>query len=185
MSRSGSVEWNGKINPVTMSWSWEGVEVMFIMSKFTVKTANADAEAVIEEFLDALEAMSVERFLNVWHADGVQIMPLSPDGFPARLEGKEAIRRQYWHLPTYYKFIRFPDRVYYFTNDPKRVWVEFRGEIQIMATGKSYNNNFVSLFTLRDGRIIEYKEYSSPFTLLTPFLGSEALRKNLSQAPKK
>jgi len=31
---------------------------MFIISKFTVKTANADAEAVIEEFLDALEAMS-------------------------------------------------------------------------------------------------------------------------------
>jgi hypothetical protein len=40
---------------------------MFIMSKFTVKTANADAEAVIEEFLDALEAMSIDRFLNVWH----------------------------------------------------------------------------------------------------------------------
>jgi len=31
---------------------------MFIISKFTFKTANADAEAVIEEFLDALEAMS-------------------------------------------------------------------------------------------------------------------------------
>ena len=39
---------------------------MFIMSKFTVKTANADAEAVIEEFLDALEAMNLERFLNIW-----------------------------------------------------------------------------------------------------------------------
>ena len=31
---------------------------MFIISKFTVKTANADAEAVIEEFLEPLEAMS-------------------------------------------------------------------------------------------------------------------------------
>ncbi|MGA2868560.1 MAG: hypothetical protein ABSF34_05300 [Verrucomicrobiota bacterium] len=41
------------------------------MSKFTVRIANADAEAVIEEFLDALEAMSVERFLNVWHENGV------------------------------------------------------------------------------------------------------------------
>lgn len=157
---------------------------MFIMSKFTVKTANADAEAVIEEFLDALEVMSIERLLKVWHENGVQIMPYSPEGFPTRLEGKEAIRRQYCHLPTYYKSIRFPDRVFHFTNDPNRVWVESRSEIQIKATGKTYNNNFASLFTLHDARIIEYKEYSSPFTLLTPFSSSEVLRKNLSQPPK-
>ena len=78
---------------------------MFIMSKFTVKAANADAEAVIEEFLDALEAMSMERFLKVWHDDGVQIMPYAPEGFPARLEGKEAIRQQYGSLPKDYKSI--------------------------------------------------------------------------------
>ena len=156
---------------------------MFIMSKFTIKSANTDAEAVIEEFLDALEAMSIERFLNVWHDGGVQVMPLSPDFFPTRIEGKEAVRRYYGRLPTYYKLIRFSDRVFHFTNDPSRVWVEFRCEIQVKATGKSYNNNFVSLFTLRDARITEYKEYSSPFTLLTPFFSSEALRKNLSQQP--
>jgi hypothetical protein len=52
---------------------------MFIMSKFTVKTVNADAEAVIEEYLDALEAMSIERLLNVWNDNGVQIMPYSPE----------------------------------------------------------------------------------------------------------
>jgi|HubBroStandDraft_3_1064219.scaffolds.fasta_scaffold832951_1 ketosteroid isomerase-like protein len=153
---------------------------MFIMSKFTIKTANADAEAVIEEFLDALEAMNIDRFLDVWHDNGVQIMPLSPDGFRTRIEGKETIRRQYIRLPPYYKCIRFSDRVFYFTNDSNQVWVEFRGEIQIKETGKSYDNNFVSLFTLRDARIIEYKEYSSPFTLLTPFFSAEALRRNFS-----
>jgi len=158
---------------------------MFIMSKFTVKAVNADAEAVIEEFLDALEAMSIERFLAVWHDAGVQIMPLSPDGFPARLEGKEVIHRQYRQIPIFYKFVRFPDRVFHFTNDPKRVWVELRVEMLIKATGKSYNNNFVCLFTLHDGRIIEYKEYSGPFTLLTPIFGDEVLRKNLRPSPKK
>jgi ketosteroid isomerase-like protein len=80
--------------------------------------------------------------------------------------------------------MRFQDRVFHYTNDPNRVWVESRSEIQIKATGKTYNNNLASLFTLHDTRIIEYKEYSSPFTLLTPFLSSEALRKNLSQPPK-
>ncbi len=158
---------------------------MFSMSKFTVKTANADAEAVIEEFLDALEAMSVERFLKVWHNDGVQVMLYSPEGFPIRLEGKEAIRRQYSSLLTNYMSVSFPDRVFYFTNDSNRVWAEFRGEIQVKATGKYYNNNYVCLFTLRDGRIIEYKEYSNPIILLNAFGGREALRNNFGKTPKK
>ena len=38
---------------------------MFIMSKFTAKTTNADMSAVIKEFLDALEALSIKRFVNV------------------------------------------------------------------------------------------------------------------------
>ena len=158
---------------------------MFIMSKFTVKTANADAEAVIEEFLDALEAMSIDRILNVWHDNGVQVMPYSPEGFPTRLEGKEAIGRKYVTLVAKYKSVRIPDRVFHFTNDPNHVWVEYRGEIQIKATGKSYNNTHVSLFTLRNGRIIECKEYSNPIILLKAFGNPEILRKNFSESQKK
>jgi ketosteroid isomerase-like protein len=158
---------------------------MFIMSKFTVKTANADAEDIIEEFLDALEAMSIERFLNVWHDDGVQIMPYAIDGFPVRLEGKEAIRRQYNTILTKHKSLRIPDRVFYFTNDPARVWVEFRGEVAVKATGKSYSNTYVCLFTLRDGRIIEYKEYSNPVILLNAVGNSEHHGLNLSNRPKR
>lgn len=158
---------------------------MFIMSRFTVKTAHADAEAVIEEFLDALETMNMERFLNVWHDSGVQVMPYAPDGFPTRLEGKEAIRRHYGVLLTEYKSMRIPDRAFHFTNDLNHVWVEFRGEILIKATGKSYNNTCVSLFTLRDGRIIEYKEYSNPISLLNAFGGSEAVSEKIGESLKK
>ncbi|MGA2868901.1 MAG: nuclear transport factor 2 family protein [Verrucomicrobiota bacterium] len=147
------------------------------MSKFTIKIANADAEAVIEEFLDALEAISVERFLNVWHENGVQVMPYAPEGFPARLEGKKAIRRQYAILLAEYKSIRIPNRIFHFTNDPNRVWVELQSEIQFKATGKSYNNTYVCLFILRDGKIIEYKEYFNPLILLNSFDNPAVLRK--------
>jgi uncharacterized protein len=155
------------------------------MSKFTVKAANIDAEAVINEFLDALEAMSIERFFNVWHDEGVQIMPYSPEGFPARIEGKAAIRRHCGNLLTNYKFVRFPDRFFHFTSDPNRVWAEFRSEIQIKATGKSYNNTYACLFTLRDGRIIEYKEYANPLILLNAFGSPETPHKKSGKLPKK
>jgi hypothetical protein len=41
----------------------------------------------VEEFVDALEAMNIERFANIWHQDGVVILPFSPKGFPARIVG--------------------------------------------------------------------------------------------------
>jgi ketosteroid isomerase-like protein len=158
---------------------------MFIMSKFTVKIANAGAEVVIEEFLDALEAMCIERFLNVWHENGVQIMPYAPAGFPARLEGKEAIRGRYGILFEECNSMRIPDRVFHFTNEPNRVWVEFRGEIQIKATCKSFSNNYVCLFTVRDGKIIEYKEYFNPIIFLHAFSPPEAVRMKSDKLPKK
>jgi ketosteroid isomerase-like protein len=161
------------------------MEAMFIMSKFTVKTANADAEAVIEEFLDALEAGNIGQILNVWHDNGVQVMPYSPEGFPTRLEGKAAISHKYGALVAEYKSMRIPDRVFHFTHDPNRIWVEYRSEIQIKATGQSYHNTYVCLFTLRDGRIIECKEYSNPIILLKAFGNSEIIRKNFGKAPKK
>jgi ketosteroid isomerase-like protein len=155
------------------------------MSKFTIKAANADSGAVIEEFLDALETMNIERFLNVWHDNGVHIMPYSPEGFPSRLEGKEAIRRQYDTVLTKYKSLHIPDRVYYFTNDPNRVWAEFCSEIQIKATGKSYHNSFVCLFTLCEGRIIEYKEYSNPIILLNVFGNPKKSAQKIGRSPEK
>jgi uncharacterized protein (TIGR03435 family) len=46
------------------------LEIMFIMSKLKVKTANTDVEAVFEDVLDVLEPTSFERFLKVWHDMG-------------------------------------------------------------------------------------------------------------------
>lgn len=45
------------------------------------------------------------------------------------------------------------------------------GEIQIAATGKPYNNRYIGLFRLRDGKIVLFKEYFNP-TILTESFGS-------------
>lgn len=136
------------------------------MSKFTIKTANADAEAVVEEFFDSLEAMNIERFAKIWHQDGIVILPFSPKGFPTRIEGIEKIRRQYGSFLMRCKRMRIGDRVFHFSSDHARVWAEFRGEIEIKATGMLYSNSYVSQLILHEARILEYMEYFSPFLLL-------------------
>ncbi len=77
-------------------------------------------------------------------------MPFSPQGFPTRLEGKDAVYRQYSSLPKNYTSMKFPNLVIYPMLDPNLVLAEYRGEIQIAATGKQYNNRYIRLFRLRD-----------------------------------
>lgn len=123
--------------------------------------------AVVEEFFAALEAMDVDRFLRVWAEDGVQVMPFSPPGFPQRLDGREAIANQYRSLPENYASMRFPREILA-TEDANRFLVRYTGSIELKAGGR-YDNTYVSLVTLEDGRIVEFVEYFNPIVLQNAF----------------
>lgn len=132
----------------------------------------ADAERarnrqVVEDFFAALEAMDLERFVGLWAEDGVQSMPFSPEGFPRRLEGREAVRNQYRSLPENYRSMRFPREILAM-DDPARFVVRYTGEIEL-KDGGLYDNSYVGLFTVRDGQIAEFVEYFDPIILQRAF----------------
>lgn len=84
---------------------------------------------VVRRFLGALEAMDVEGFLDLWAENGVQEMPFAPRGFPDRLDGKKAIRRQYGGLPEAYTRTAFPIADLQTMEDPTWVVAQYRGVI--------------------------------------------------------
>lgn len=127
-------------------------------------TAN---RAAIEQFFSGLEAMDVQRAVSAFAEDGVQVMPYSPDGFPKRLDGRAAILRQYSALPDNYTSMRFPREILA-TEDPERFVVRYTGEIALKAGGR-YDNTYVGLFTVRDGRIQEFVEFFDPIILQKAF----------------
>lgn len=145
----------------------------------TSQTTNTDRDLatrdrnlqVVQTFYSLLEAKDIDSWIELWDAKGVQEMPFSPQGFPTRLEGKDAVYRQYSSLPKNYTSMKFPNLVIYPMLDPNLVLAEYRGEIQIAATGKQYNNRYIGLFRLRDGKIVLFKEYFNP-TILTESFGS-------------
>jgi hypothetical protein len=46
--------------------------------------------------------------------------------------------------------------------DPNTLYAEYRGEIEVLATGKPYNNIYAGLFKFRNGKILLYREYYNP-----------------------
>ena len=75
--------------------------------------------------------------------------------------------------------MEFPGRRVRPMADPEWVVAEYRGEIDLKGGG-SYNNDYVGVFRVVDGRIVLFKEYFNPRVLLDSFGGEEGLAKTFS-----
>ncbi|KAB8332166.1 nuclear transport factor 2 family protein [Scytonema tolypothrichoides VB-61278] len=135
----------------------------------TMASAQTNAEAIrqkneqtIRTYFELLSQKRMDEWLKLWADDGVQDMPYSPAGFPKRVEGKAAVAKHYSALPTSVGRMVFPDLRIYPTTDPNTFFVEFRGEIEVLATKKPYNNTYAGLFKFRDGKVVLFREYYDP-----------------------
>ena len=119
-------------------------------------------QAVIN-FLTALEEKDMEKFASVWAEDAVQDMPYAPDGFPARLSGKENIVTHYSAWPENSGKADFTSNlIFYPLQNPEMVFVEFTGDVEIIPTARRYNQKYGGLFHVENGQIKLFREYFDP-----------------------
>lgn len=137
-------------------------------------------EQTVRDFLHLLAEKNLDAWADLWTEDAVQEMPFSPAGFPTKVEGRNALLKHYSGLPKAYGAMSFPDLVIYPMLDPSWVLAEFRGEIDVIATGRPYNNHYCGLFHLDNGKISLYREYYNPTVLTEAFGGALELFQSFS-----
>ena len=119
-------------------------------------------QAVID-FLTGLEDKDMDKLNNVWAEDAVQDMPYVPDGWPHQVVGKEALIAQYAGWPEAAGAANFTDAlIVYPMQDSQTVYVEFKGEVEILPTGRTYRQTYGSLFHVENGKITLYREFFDP-----------------------
>ncbi len=129
--------------------------------------ANQATIQPVEKFFKALEARNLENILATLNEDVVQEMPLSPNNFPKQLKGVDAMRNQYTDVMDYTQSY---EREYLSTNDPNTVLVKYNGAVTT-GEGKPYNNSYVGIFTVENGKISSFVEYFNPNILLNGWPG--------------
>ncbi len=129
--------------------------------------ADNNTIAVVEDFFDALEARKIQNVLATLNDGVVQEMPLSPNNFPKSLNGIDAMRNQYIGVMDYTQSY---EREYYGTSNPNTVLVKYNGTVTT-GEGKPYNNSYVGLFTIENGKISRFIEYFNPNILLNSWPG--------------
>jgi len=85
---------------------------------------------VVDSFFTTLENQQFELLKEIFAADGRQLNPYAPEGFPKSFNGAEGIYKYYSGLTVNFGKMMFPRKIYA-TEDPDFFFVQFRGEIEI------------------------------------------------------
>lgn len=131
-----------------------------------------------DHFSDLLRAALGERLhpadslLGLFTEDVIFEFPYAPDGLPKRLDGIAALAAHLERLGPLLSFgtMRLGD----VHTAGETVIFEFSCTGKGTKTGKPYNQNYISVVTLREGRIARYKDYWNPLVVLQALGGPEA-----------
>lgn len=122
-----------------------------------------NARQTVLDFLTGLERKDMGAVNAVWADDAVQDMPFAPAGWDNQIVGREALIRQYAQWPTIAGAANFTRHlVFHPTLDPRTVFVEDKGEVDIIPTGLTYRQTYGGLFHVEDCKIALFREYFDP-----------------------
>ncbi|MFD7665679.1 nuclear transport factor 2 family protein [Streptomyces sp. NPDC059788] len=117
----------------------------------------------------------IPAWVALWAEDGLMEFPFAPDGWPRRLEGKEAIAAYMRHYPDHIDLHDFPDLRIHQTTDPQTVVVEMRGVGRLVESDAPLDMTYIAVVTVGDGHITSYRDYWNPLAVQEPgtdFTGS-------------
>ena len=122
-------------------------------------------ERMFRRSLDGLLAKDTSGWVDMWTEDGTMEFPFAPVGHP-RLRGKQAIAEYMEAFPTKVEISAFPFVRFHHSADGKTLVVEFSCIGRSLETGRPYNQNYVGVMNIRDGRVSGYKDYFNPLVVL-------------------
>lgn len=141
-------------------------------------TTNTDLfpslSALLGQALGDLLAPEAKTFLDMCADDILFEFPFTPHGGTARLDGKAALEA---YLPTVGSLITIESmtlgRVLVSAQRDAAV-IEFSCKGHANQTGARYDQDYVSVIDLKDGRIARYRDYWNPLIVLAALDGAHA-----------
>ncbi|MEM9510641.1 MAG: nuclear transport factor 2 family protein, partial [Cyanobacteria bacterium P01_E01_bin.35] len=148
---------------------------------------HQQTKQAVRDFLTSLEDKDMSKFASIGAEDAVQDMPFSPEGylgarslascadagshrFPKRVEGKANLLEHYAPWSEISGKANFTDElVFYPMQDSTMVFAEWRGNVEIIPTKRTYKQKYGGLFHVVDGKIELFREYYDPIVFQDAF----------------
>ena len=132
-------------------------------------------EAAVLGYFTLLMKRDLEGFETLWQPDAVQEIPFVPEGFgefvTSAFNGRDEIMAHYRAA-----FANRRDHVFVIddihrTDDPDCIIVEAHARSLVGETGRVYENRYVCVFRLREGKLALLREYVNPLQFMKAFGG--------------
>ncbi|TDB86869.1 DUF4440 domain-containing protein [Actinomadura sp. KC216] len=118
----------------------------------------ASPRAVFQRLIDGVTAGRPDALPRLYAEDAVVVHPLARPA--TRLEGREALREHFARLETLPVEMRARNVVVHQTADPEVIIAEFEYEGRNTETGRAFVVPNIFVLRVRDGRIVESRDYA-------------------------
>jgi ketosteroid isomerase-like protein len=144
-----------------------GVSTVPASSATASSATGGDQTTVAHQFYKALQAKDIDAFAKLWTRDAVYRVPVTADGVPGQMTGRDEIvsaLREFFQL---FGETRFTWQVEPL-RDRDRLMATWTLDIQLVS-GVRYQNRGVAIFQLERGRIADFSEYFDTAAFLAVF----------------
>ena len=114
------------------------------------------------EFFRLFEERDIDKWIELWSADGVDIKPYASGMFPEKVIGKDSIYDLWKSFPEVFDSVSFPIHEFIVDEESRTVVARLDGK-GLMKNGTLYQNTYIFLFHYdKKFKIKECYEYFNP-----------------------
>jgi ketosteroid isomerase-like protein len=130
---------------------------------------------IARRFFELLARKEIDAWGELWADQARIIVPYPPEGFPATIEGREAIVDGFRDLIAGFESFESELTAVYPAADSDAVCVEYTNHA-VLVGGTTYTNTNIAVFRFDDGRISVYHDYFDPrrFQVVVDALAEDA-----------
>jgi ketosteroid isomerase-like protein len=131
--------------------------------------------ALLQRHLDAINDWDFATMRELLHPDVSLELPFVVEPFPKVTQGFDAVMAFMETVPEFAEAENLHDfSIHALADDPNELIAEYRSDMKLRS-GREYSNTYVVRATVRDGKLIRFREHFDAIRLLVAIGGSFTL----------
>jgi uncharacterized protein len=127
---------------------------------------EATAAQLLKRSLDTFLAKDIKGWAALCDENVVVEFPFAPDPASRKMFGRKAVYEYLKNYPSVIDLKSTPTMIIRATDDPELAIAEWSVSGHVIPNGNAYEMSYATFVTVKNGLIVNYREYWDPMTFL-------------------